>query len=71
MDKIGALADDPHPPGCEKLAGTMNAWRIRSGNFRVVYVVDDRGELVTITWSVTGERSTEGVGHRREIDRRR
>lgn len=61
MDKIRGLADDPPPPGSEKLAGMLNAWRIRSGNFRVVYMVDDRAELVTIT----------RVGHRREVYRRR
>ena len=36
MDRIRGLAGDPRPPGCEKLAGMANAWRIRSGNYRVV-----------------------------------
>ena len=61
MDRIRGLAGDPRPPGCEKLAGMANAWRIRSGNYRVVYTVDDRAQVVTIT----------RVGHRREVYRRR
>jgi len=61
MDRIRRLGDDPRPPGCEKLVGMANAWRIRSGNYRVVYTVDDRAQVVTIT----------RVGHRREVYRRR
>ena len=61
VDRIRQLADDPRPQGCEKLAGMTNAWRIRSGNYRVVYTVDDRAQVVTIT----------RVGHRRDVYRRR
>jgi mRNA interferase RelE/StbE len=61
MDRVKALADDPRPQGSEKLAGMTNAWRIRSGNCRVVYTVDDRTQVVTVT----------RVGHRREVYRRR
>ena len=61
MDRIRGLAEDPRPAGCEKLAGMANAWRIRSGNYRVVFTVDDRAQVVTIT----------RVGHRREVYRRR
>ena len=61
MDRVKALADDPRPQGSEKLAGLANAWRIRSGNYRVVYTVDDRAQVVTVT----------RVGHRREVYRRR
>jgi mRNA interferase RelE/StbE len=61
MDRVKALADDPRPQGSEKLAGMANAWRIRSGNYRVVYTVDDRAQVVTVT----------RVGHRREVYRRR
>jgi mRNA interferase RelE/StbE len=61
MDRIRGLSDDPRPTGCEKLAGMVNAWRIRSGNYRIVYTVDDRVRVVTIT----------RVGHRREVYRRR
>jgi mRNA interferase RelE/StbE len=61
MDRVIGLADDPRPPGCEKLAGMADAWRIRSGSYRIVYVVDDHAQVVTVT----------RVGHRREVYRRR
>ena len=61
MDRVKALADDPRPQGSEKLAGMANAWRIRSGNYRVVYTIDDPAQVVTVT----------RVGHRREVYRRR
>lgn len=39
--KIDALAHDPRPPGCKKLKGTVNYYRIRIGNYRVIYSVVD------------------------------
>lgn len=39
---IDALAEDPRPAGCVKLAGDDNAWRIRVGDYRVVYEVQWR-----------------------------
>jgi mRNA interferase RelE/StbE len=41
--KIEALAENPHPPGCRKLQGLEDLWRIRVGHYRVVYP----GGLVT------------------------
>lgn len=46
--KIEDLALDPRPEGCRKLAGDGNTWRIRIGNYRVIYAVDDRARLVDI-----------------------
>jgi mRNA interferase RelE/StbE len=37
--RIQSLADDPRPPGCKKLSGG-NKYRIRQGNYRVVYSVE-------------------------------
>ncbi len=45
--RIRSLATDPRPPGCQKLTGTQKH-RIRHGNFRILYVVDDEEETVTI-----------------------
>lgn len=39
-DSIRALADTPRPDGCRKLAG-RSGWRIRIGDYRVIYEVDD------------------------------
>lgn len=38
---IGALAGDPHPRGATKLRGQPGLWRIRAGDWRVVYTVAD------------------------------
>ncbi len=39
---VRALATDPRPPGCKKLSGTRTTfWRIRVGDWRLVYTVDD------------------------------
>ena len=55
--KILALADDPRPVGSKKLKGFRDSWRIRVGDWRVVYVLDDAAKLVTVT----------RVAHRREV----
>ena len=38
---IQTLAEEPRPPGCIKLAGYEDEWRIRVGDWRVVYRIDD------------------------------
>ena len=55
--KILTLANNPRPPGCRKLRGYKDQWRIRVGDWRVVYFIDDGAKLVTIT----------RVAHRREV----
>ena len=55
--KILALADNPRPPGCKKLRTYGDHWRIRIGDWRVVYVIDDGAKFITIT----------RVAHRREV----
>jgi mRNA interferase RelE/StbE len=46
--KIISLADNPRPAGCKKLRGYKDQWRIRVGNYRIVYLLDDANALVTI-----------------------
>ncbi len=55
--RILALSENPRPAGCKKLKGYKNQWRIRIGDWRVVYVIDDSVERVSIT----------RVAHRREV----
>lgn len=43
LKRIEALTKDPRPAGCKKLQGAANLWRIRVGDWRVVYSVDDTG----------------------------
>ncbi len=55
--KILALADNPRPAGCKKLRGYKDQWRIRVGDWRVVYIIDDQAKRVSVT----------RVAHRREV----
>jgi mRNA interferase RelE/StbE len=40
VEKIRKLGDDPRPRGCEKLSG-QNRYRVRQGNYRIIYSIDD------------------------------
>ena len=55
---IRSLAEDPRPAGCRKLSG-KDKYRIRSGQYRIVYAVRDAILVVTIV----------KVGHRRDVYR--
>ena len=46
--RIEALADEPRPDGCRKVAGQAATWRIRVGVYRVLYAVDDDPRLIDI-----------------------
>jgi mRNA interferase RelE/StbE len=55
VNRISRLADDPHPPGAEKLAAD-DRYRVRQGPYRIVYRVDDAARMACVV----------KVGHRRE-----
>jgi mRNA interferase RelE/StbE len=42
------LASNPRPPGAVKLAGTLDLWRIRVRNYRVIYTVASEELIVTV-----------------------
>jgi mRNA interferase RelE/StbE len=46
--RIEKLADDPRPPGVEKLAGEDGFYRIRSGNYRILYTINDKAFVVLV-----------------------
>ena len=48
VTRINALATDPRPNGCEKLEGE-DKYRVRQGNYRIVYSIDDHNRIVVIT----------------------
>lgn len=48
VQRIEALVENPRPHGAEKLAGYDDRYRIRQGNYRVVYLIDDHRQEVTI-----------------------
>ena len=56
--KIQSLASEPRPAGCEKLSG-LERYRIRQGNYRIVYEIQDERLVVIVV----------KVGHRREVYR--
>jgi mRNA interferase RelE/StbE len=55
--KILALAHNPRPAGCKKLKGYKDQWRLRAGDWRVLYIVDDGAKLISIT----------RIAHRRDV----
>ncbi|WP_343710106.1 type II toxin-antitoxin system RelE/ParE family toxin [Mycobacterium sp.] len=48
---VDALATDPRPAGCRELTGYSGLWRIRVGNYRVVYTIKD-AELIVLALRV-------------------
>jgi len=57
--KIETLRNDPFPAGCKKLFGLPDLWRVRVGDYRVIYQVR-RGMLLILVLT---------VGHRRDVYR--
>ena len=57
--RIRALADDPRPVECEKLAGRDGRYRVRQGAYRVICSVSDEGRTVLVV----------KIGHQRDIYR--
>ena len=47
--KLEALEVEPRPAGCKKLKGGRDEWRIRVGDYRVVYTIDDVKLRVSVT----------------------
>lgn len=56
--RIQSLAADPRPHGCEKLSGA-DKYRVRQGDYRVVYSIDDQAQTLVIV----------KIGHRRDVYR--
>ena len=48
ISRVEVLAGDPRPRGCVKLQGAAALWRIRVGDYRVIYSVDDDARLVDV-----------------------
>lgn len=58
---IELLADEPRPSGAKKLVGGDGEWRVRTGDYRIVYEIHDGVLLVLVV----------AIGHRPDIYRRR
>jgi mRNA interferase RelE/StbE len=59
--RIEALGISPRPVGSKKLAGGDNEWRIRVGDYRVIYEIHDDTRMVDVT----------RIAHRRDVYRHR
>jgi mRNA interferase RelE/StbE len=59
VEKIAALRANPRPHGSEKLAGYEDRYRLRQGNYRIVYLLDDARYEVTVF----------KIGHRKDVYR--
>jgi mRNA interferase RelE/StbE len=46
--KLEGLASEPRPGGCKKLKGGQREWRIRVGDYRVVFTINDEKLLVSV-----------------------
>jgi mRNA interferase RelE/StbE len=57
--RIQSLGENPRPFGCEKLSGHLDRYRVREGNYRILYSIDDEKLLVDVV----------KVGHRKEVYR--
>ena len=60
VPRLENLVSNPRPPGCKKLSGGDDEWRIRVGDYRVVYTIDDAELRVEVT----------RIRHRSEVYRR-
>ena len=56
---IKGLANNPRPSGSKKLTGSKHDWRIRVGDYRVIYEISDKEKLIRVM----------GVRHRKEVYR--
>ena len=59
VSSMRTLADDPRPPGCIKLSGSKDIYRVRVGDYRILYQVRNSEILVVVL----------EIGNRREIYR--
>jgi mRNA interferase RelE/StbE len=59
VEKIKYLSKNPHPPGSRKLSGSQNDWRIRIGDYRILYEIDNKARTIKIM----------RIKHRREVYR--
>jgi mRNA interferase RelE/StbE len=60
IPQIKTLAESPRPSGCRKIAGSKNDWRIRIGDYRIIYEIDEKAKAVRVM----------RVRHRREVYRK-
>jgi mRNA interferase RelE/StbE len=48
INQIKGLAENPWPKGCRKITGSKHDWRIRVGDYRIIFEVDDNAHVVRV-----------------------
>ena len=57
IPQIKGLSENPKPAGCRKITGSKNDWRIRIGDYRIIYEIDEKERTVKVM----------RIRHRREV----
>jgi mRNA interferase RelE/StbE len=57
IPQLKALSENPKPSGCRKITGSKNYWRIRIGDYRIIYEIDEGEKAVKVM----------RIRHRREV----
>jgi len=57
--KLKTLSENPKPPGCRKITGAESDWRIRIGDYRIIYEIDEQEKAVKVM----------RIRHRRDVYR--
>lgn len=59
VPQLKALSENPRRPGCRKITGSKNDWRVRVGDYRIIYEIDEREKAVKVM----------RIRHRRDVYR--
>ena len=59
VTQIQTLAVNPFPQGCRKLSGEADTYRVRAGNYRIIYEVEGKNLLILVL----------KIGHRKDVYR--
>ncbi|MBS3933761.1 MAG: type II toxin-antitoxin system RelE/ParE family toxin [Truepera sp.] len=59
IDRVRGLTDNPFGPNTKKLTGSASLYRLRVGDYRVIYMVDSKGKVIVLLH----------VGHRKDVYR--
>lgn len=59
--KLRELENDPRPHGCKRLQGKKGLYRVRTGDYRIIYTIKDNQLLVLVVQ----------IGHRRDVYRKK
>lgn len=57
IEKIQSLSINPLPEGCRKLSGEENVYRVRQGNYRIIYEIENKKLIILVL----------KIGHRKDV----